>query len=161
MPTLLDLLAIFDTIDICIFFLMLSFSGLHATTFSWSSFSLSYPSVSSVGISSSAQILNNISGVFPSFVFFSLYTYLKWSDSFLLLMPHKSIIPSSGSILRHTLIYPTAFLISFLGYPSGTSSIVYSKWTNHFSPNEWVELILQYPQLSEWHHHTLIFKPTT
>lgn len=100
-------------------------------------------------------------GVFPSFVFFSLYTYLKWSDSFLLLMPHKAIIPSSVSILRHALIYPTVFLISLLGYPSGTSRIVYSKWTNHFSPNEWLELILQYPQFSEWHHHTFVFKPTT
>lgn len=161
MPTLLDLLAIFDTIDIRIFFFFNAFSGLHATTFSWSSFSLSYPSVSLAGLNIFFCPALNISGVFPSFVFFSLYTYLKWSDSFLLLMPHKSIIPSSGSILRHTLIYPTAFLISFLGYPSGTSRIVYSKWTNHFSPNEWVELILQYPQLSEWHHHTLIFKPTT
>lgn len=143
-----------------LFFLTLSFFGLHATTFSWSSFSLSYSSVLA-GISSSAQLLNSISGVFPSFVFFSLYTYLKWSDSFLLLMPHKAIIPSSVSILRHALIYPTVFLISLLEYPSGTSRIVYSKWTNHFSPNEWLELILQYPQLSEWHHHTFVFKPTT
>lgn len=90
--------------------------------------SLACSSISFVGISS-FQLLNiDVSQGFSQLcALFTLCIHLKLSDSFLLLMTHKSIIPNSIFVLRHTCVCPNAYLTFFLGSPSGTSNIAYPK----------------------------------